>query len=234
MSAPSGTFLMEYKFSNPHIKTLPPYRDLSPVEYSGTSYKGGKHNLNFSCYELVKKYPPFKTIGFSDYIEGAKAGSKFILTLKKMDTQFIKDNGTDGFLSSPPKHNDWGLMNEWIMSMWEALYNPIFIINEMKGRITIYDGQHRFRLLNNMGAEHLYCYELITDMFNIGDLALPIEVENKIRQNDRPPINTTVIGHCKGCGRETRWWLEKHDRVNWVLNCSKCRYKRPYPWSGEV
>ena len=125
-------------------------------------------------------------------------------------------------------------MNEWIASMWEALYNPIFLINGKRGYVTIYDGQHRFRLLNAMRAESLYIYELMTDLPNTGDLCLPVEIEAKIRRNDRTPMNRVVIARCQHCKREAYWRMEKRGRVDWTLKCQSCGYKRPYPWSGEI
>lgn len=186
------------------------------------------HNPN------IEETPPPRQLKYVEHLGRSTEDINYCLKLTQ-----IRLNEMKPFLSKPldvPKRlGNWGLMNEWIRNMWEALYNPINTWRNPQRGWGIIKGHHRFRLLDAMEVESFYAYELTAKHYKIGDLNLPPRVTELMKGNDRAPRKGTVNGICETCGKNAKWIHKTFDRVSDVkLYCNHCGAENPHPWRGQI
>jgi len=142
---------------------------------------------------------------------------------------------------------NWKLMNYWIESLWEALYNPItqllFPPEEAKKRHrkwAVIAGQHRLRLLDAMGINELWFYEADYPGFGqfdwrITERDLSEKTQEIYRSNHRAPRRGTMSGTCRHCGENTSWKKETYHKLWDVrMKCKKCGRYNSYPYPGRL
>ena len=201
--------------------------------------------LNFSN-PRIEKLPPMRTYKYL-YYEGEKFGKPFTYELKSVPFEEVRDNYKNRYIDMPPVVGHWKLMNYWINSLWEALYNPItqllFPPEEIEKRHrkwAVIAGQHRLRLLDAMEVDTLWFYEADYPGFGqfdwrITEKDLSGEIQEIYRYNHRPPERGTMSGTCRHCGKYTSWKKETYHKLWDVrMRCKKCGRYNPYPYPGRL
>ena len=113
---------------------------------------------------------------------------------------------------------DWDNMQVWIDNFWEALYNPVWLLQRVK--LGVLHGHHRTRLLDAMDANHIWCY--VVDK-KITSKVLPRRVRGLMRRNNRNPKYGNRSGVCVKCGKKTRFKKRTFNKVADVrMYCLKC------------
>ncbi len=123
----------------------------------------------------------------------------------------------------PPIKRD--KLQVWVDNIWEALYNPVWLIRRGK-RLDVKDGWHRLRILNALKIEYVLCV-LCTPGVKTVDIPACFKVVNK--KNLHPPRYGRVLGVCSGCGKRVRYKrLVKGGRLR--IYCPECGVEVPYPY----
>lgn len=192
-----------------------------------------KTNYNFRN-QHIEKTPPTRPLHLVDHHGVTSKDISYHLYLDSVKTSVLRKQFHNP-LDMPRLLGDWVLMNEWIINMWEALYNPIWLWVKPDKTYGVIHGHHRFRLLNKMDAETIWFYALDSEHHKIGDLKLPSLIKQAMKSNDRAPIQGTVSGPCHTCGKHQRWIKKTYNRVNDVrMYCRRCGTENQYPWRGQI
>lgn len=182
----------------------------------------------------IERIPPPRELYPVNYSGISSLGIPFTFNLQSITVSNFR--GGLNHIAVPKRLGNWTLMNEWIGNMWEALYNPIWLWL-YKDKYYIVHGNHRFRLLDAMGAERIYAYIQVNDgdTYKIGAVNLDAENEANRLANERPPKIGNVRGVCVKCGEKTRWVRKTFNVVSDVrLYCKACGAENPYPWRGQI
>ena len=196
--------------------------------------------------EHIQRLPPRRDYGYVFY-EGTKhEGDCFNVDLVKIKFEDLRWNFKHRQIDLPSRSGDHELMQHWIDNMWEALYNPIWMLalregDKHKRKWAVISGQHRLRLMDAMNPNHIWVY--LSEYPSYGRFKWRItrgdvskEVHEIMGQNDRAPKKGTVKGICEHCGKETRWRKltvgSKLDGVH--MYCRICGGENPYPWPGRL
>jgi len=180
------------------------------------------------------------------YYEGTKRGGKpFNVELVKLNFEDVQWSFRKRAIDLPPKKGNYELMQHWIDNMWEALYNPIWLLKLRPGdkhlrTWAVVSGQHRLRLMDAMEPNHIWVYVSEYGYERFDWRITRQDVSKKIRSimelNDRPPRKGTMSGRCESCGELTAWKKvtvgSKLDGVH--MYCKKCGEENPYPWPGRL
>ncbi len=182
----------------------------------------------------IDKTPPTRLLHPVEHRGVTSKGIPYHLKLTSVKTSVLRKHFHSP-LDVPKLLGDWDLMNYWVSNMWEALYNPIWLWVKPSGGRGVIHGHHRFRLLNKMDAETMWFYALDAEHHKIGDLQIPVQVKQLLKENDRAPIRGTIRGTCNICGKSQRWVKKTLNRVNDVrMYCRLCGSENPYPWRGQI
>ena len=189
----------------------------------------------------IQRLPPQRDY-FPVECRGEKNGPfTFRLTSAPMDD--IRYNFRKRRMDLPPVEGNWGNMQVWIDNMWEALFNPVWllVLREEAGRkYAIIDGVHRLRLLDAMDATRVWFYEAnypgyATHAWRITSADLPPVTRSLVQQNRCTPRWGSRRGTCVHCGTETTWKKKTVNRLSDIrMYCRACGEENPYPYPGML
>ena len=182
----------------------------------------------------ITEFPPTRDYYYVKHNGVSATGVEYIVELKYVDMDEMRSY-LHKYLDKPKILGNWELMNHWIQNMWEALYNPLRLLRRADGKLGIMHGHHRFRLLDAMNSNRVWCYELVAMTNKTGKMNYPPEIRILMLKNERPPRRGTVKVTCQSCGESTKWKRKTIDRVSDVrLYCVSCGAENPYPWPGRL
>jgi len=92
----------------------------------------------------------------------------------------------------PAAFNDSRVLQAWVDSQGEALYNPIWVYRD-GSYFRVFDGVHRLRSLTALDASHIWLY--LSDGVRFQGNTYPYG-----KLNSRPPRRGTRAAICSGCG----------------------------------
>lgn len=195
----------------------------------------------------VEKIPEVRGYYYFNYEGEKRSGGWFRWELVCVPFEEIRESYKSRFIDMPPIHGNWKLMNYWVDSMWEALLNPIIqlrfrddVARQRRRRWAVIGGQHRLRLLDAMGVNELWFYEVDYPTFGEGDWRVGYnDLDGDARKwfnlNHRDPRRGTMSGICRHCGESTNWKKETHHKLWDVrMRCAKCGRYNPYPYPGRL
>ena len=187
----------------------------------------------------IEVTPPQRNLRYVECV-GVTRGYPYTMKMKKVRMEDVGKSmkKTD----VPPVLGNWDNMNLWIRNMWEALYNPVKLLNHKERRWAVMDGCHRIRLLDAMDADTIWIYEFDYEYeigrWRVAMSDIPTEAKIIMGFNDRSPVLGTVGGKCIHCGENTSWTRKAANKntrlVQEIQFCKRCGGENPYPYPGRL
>ena len=138
----------------------------------------------------------------------------------------------------PPLQGNWGNVKTWVENMWEAMYNPLWMRkyeegNKRRWKYGVFDGHHRLRLFDALGANCIWAY-----VQNVKHFEKPSWVRSITLKNVREPRQGVRSGACPHCGlKHVKYKIlhkPNHRLMGGKLECNQCGGEIPYPWAGVL
>ena len=197
----------------------------------------------------VERMPPqrgFHNIQVEDvgFWEGG-----YTFRLARIGMDVLRENFSAYRRDLPPFQGRMDLLEYWIESIGEALFNPIWMrwVRDVdflehpnpkkRGRIPnikyqLLHGHHRIRMLDALDPNHIWVY-MVTGHHHGRDRSS--ELRRVLKLNDRVPLRGTRTAICSQCGTQCRVSSRKFNEFNikrWYT-CKACGHfddtYQPYP-----
>lgn len=197
----------------------------------------------------VKEMPVQRPLLNIQYEGIGFTGKIFTFKLAKMEMGSIRENFSKYRRDLPPFMGRMDLLQYWVESIWDALYNPVWMRwvrhedflehpnPKKRGRVPnieyqLLHGHHRIRIFNALNANHIWVY-MCTGHHHGSDL--PDWAKETRRMNTRAPVRGTRGTTCTNCGIGVSVSSKKYNDFNikrWY-RCKKCGHYddtyQPYP-----
>ena len=172
----------------------------------------------------IKEVPPKRELHSVTY-----RNNDLWFGLTKMPMDVIRKNCKRDLPELQGNHDN---MNLWISNIWEALWNPCWILLKPNGRYGIMHGHHRMRLFDAMDADNVWCYVMNQ---KVGIKELPRNVVVKLRENDRVPCMGSRVGKCPRCKADVRFRKKTFNKLFDVrMSCPACGADDLYPYPERL
>lgn len=188
--------------------------------------------INFSVKKI--ELPPQREYVPVDCVDGDA-----FFKLQRFDMDFMREEFRNrSHYEMPPVQGNWDNVRTWVENMWEAMYNPLWMRkyeppNKRGWNYGIFDGHHRLRLFDALGADSIWAY-----VQNVKHFPRPDWVKNILAENNRNPRKGVFGGSCPHCNKTKVKYkvLPKpnHRLMGGKLVCGECGGEIEYPWAGVL
>ena len=196
----------------------------------------------------VRNMPPQRQF-YNIQHEGESFWKGYTFKFARVPMKVIRENFAKYRRDLPVFQGNMELLEYWIESIWEALYNPIWLRwvkpedfldhpNEKKRRpppdldYQLLHGHHRIRMLDALDANHIWVY-MCTGHHHGSDR--PQRLRELLKLNDRSPRRGTRAAICTNCGSSCAVSSKKFNEFN-IKRWYTCKYcghfddtYQPYP-----
>ena len=174
---------------------------------------------------MFVRLPSQREIHEIDY----RTGNYYFKT-ELIDMNIIRENCKRDL---PTLEGNWDNSQFWLDNLWEALYNPIWILRKEESKIGILKGHHRMRMFDALDADKVLCY--VTDRKDLSIKKLPREVVRIIKLNRKNPNLGNCAGICPKCKQLAKFKkITRHKLFDVIMICTKCGSDDIYTYPGRL
>jgi hypothetical protein len=191
-----------------------------------------KSGIEFSVEGI--EYPPLRDYHPVNYVSGDHYYRLECFTMEHMREEYSNRTAYE----LPPLQGDLDNVKRWVKNMWDAIYNPIWVLryeppNKRGWNEGVFDGHHRLRLFDALNANCIWAY-----VQNISHLDRPQWVKDIQIKNNKAPIQGVFGGACHHCDKtRVKYRIRhkpNHKLMGGKLVCGECEGEIEHPWSGVL